>query len=235
MIKKVDENHFLFGGKGDVFMETTHIAGNTAKETLCGKPMLSTNHSAIAEVQEAGCKDCIKIYNKKKITNKKLKSFTVVRIENGIIEAENLKEAEKIVLEKGFNIGYCSEKVVRENSNENYFWANLNVNKIEEIKNLSVLKNKIYKNSEMINGRPNLSKLTQIKAFKDFKEFKELIPNSNLEFEKLSKNAACNIPVLISIAESFYDTLKSENKNGLMLSIIHNCLWNIKNEENNLK
>ena len=66
-IKFIDSNHYLFGGKGDVWGKTAHIAQSGLNpNTLCGKPMLSTNHVAFEGIQEPGCEKCIEIYNQKK-------------------------------------------------------------------------------------------------------------------------------------------------------------------------
>lgn len=59
----------LFGGRGDVWSNTAHIDGNAPFGTsgygctLCGRPMLSTNWVRIEGIKEAGCPECIKIYN----------------------------------------------------------------------------------------------------------------------------------------------------------------------------
>lgn len=53
----------LFGGKGDVFSGTAHIYKNGFDpNTLCGKPMLSSNWVQINEVNEVGCPECIRLY-----------------------------------------------------------------------------------------------------------------------------------------------------------------------------
>lgn len=61
-IHMVDAEHYLFGGKGDVWGNTIHIARKGA-ETLCGKPMLSTNWAGFEEAPTAGCKVCITMHN----------------------------------------------------------------------------------------------------------------------------------------------------------------------------
>jgi hypothetical protein len=65
-IQHLDNEHYLFGGKGDVWGKTTHIAKSGQSTTLCGKPMLSTNWAAHELVTEAGCEKCKSIYNKKR-------------------------------------------------------------------------------------------------------------------------------------------------------------------------
>jgi hypothetical protein len=159
---------------------------------------------------------------------KETKTYTVLRIENGFVEATSLKKAKKIVTTEGATIGYSSEEVIRETDADNKFWANMDIDKLKELKCLFDLRKPISPLLETINGRPNLSKITQLKQFDSFKEFKELIPNSNLEFETLTKNAACNIPTLICIAEMMYDKLKEDNDQGMLFQMVSNILWNIK-------
>lgn len=159
---------------------------------------------------------------------KETKTYTVLRIENGFVEATSLKKAKKIVTTEGATIGYSSEEVIRETDADNKFWANMDIDKLKELKCLFDLRKPISPLLETINGRPNLSKITQLKQFDSFKEFKELIPNSNLEFETLTKNAACNIPALICIAEMMYDKLKEDNDQGMLFQMVSNILWNIK-------
>jgi hypothetical protein len=60
---KLKPNYYLFGGKGAVWSETTHIASNFSSTTLCGKPMLSSNHSEIQGIKKPGCKECISIHD----------------------------------------------------------------------------------------------------------------------------------------------------------------------------
>ena len=62
---KGEHQFYLFGNKGAVWGKTTHIAGgNVRGTTLCGTPMLSSNHAAFEGVQEAGCPECIEILEK---------------------------------------------------------------------------------------------------------------------------------------------------------------------------
>ena len=69
-IHYVDATHYLFGGKRDVWGNTAHITetgindkGQFHTTTMCGRPMLSSNWVAIQEVKEAGCPECLKLYN----------------------------------------------------------------------------------------------------------------------------------------------------------------------------
>ncbi len=54
------KGQYLFGGKGDVWGDTAHIAESGSSVTLCGKPMLSTNHVRIRGIKKPGCIKCIK-------------------------------------------------------------------------------------------------------------------------------------------------------------------------------
>lgn len=58
------ENFYMFGNKGNVWNNTSHIAQvNTfSGTTLCGTPMLSTNHSKHVKIEHIGCEECLKIY-----------------------------------------------------------------------------------------------------------------------------------------------------------------------------
>lgn len=56
-------NYYLFGNKGNLHNNEAHIARDIAITTLCGTPMLSTNHCKINNVETIGCKKCIKVYN----------------------------------------------------------------------------------------------------------------------------------------------------------------------------
>lgn len=61
-INKADlkEGFFLFGNKGNVWSNTSHIMN--ASGNLCGTPGLSSNWARIEDVQEAGCPGCIAKY-----------------------------------------------------------------------------------------------------------------------------------------------------------------------------
>jgi len=66
----LDETHHLFGGRGNVWSKTAHIAKTNTYgtpeygKTMCGKPMLSSNWVAIEGVKDVGCPECIKLYKK---------------------------------------------------------------------------------------------------------------------------------------------------------------------------
>lgn len=62
---ELKNGYWIFGNKGNVWSETAHIFTSLASTTLCGVPMLSNNWAKIEDVQEIGCKDCLKIYNQK--------------------------------------------------------------------------------------------------------------------------------------------------------------------------
>ena len=64
----------------------------------------------------------------------KNKAFTVVRIELGVIESESLEQAINDVNEFGFSVGFSSEKVLSEDDPDNNFWANLDVDRVEFLK-----------------------------------------------------------------------------------------------------
>lgn len=63
----MEANFYLFGNKGNVWSETTHIAhsGDGTYRTMCGTPMLSSNWAMIAGITEPGCPECIKLYEEK--------------------------------------------------------------------------------------------------------------------------------------------------------------------------
>ena len=60
---QLNQGYYLFGGKGDVWVNTAHIAKSGQMGTLCGRPMLSSNWVRIMEVKHAGCPTCISAYN----------------------------------------------------------------------------------------------------------------------------------------------------------------------------
>lgn len=61
---KLIAGFYQFGGKGDVWNNTTHISQNASMSTtLCGKPMLSTNHARIEKHKNIGCEVCLTKYN----------------------------------------------------------------------------------------------------------------------------------------------------------------------------
>jgi hypothetical protein len=63
MINKTElkPNYTLFGGKGNVWSNTAHIY-KAGTGNLCGTPALSTNHVYYEGVTQAGCKECISVY-----------------------------------------------------------------------------------------------------------------------------------------------------------------------------
>ena len=64
-ITDLKEGFHAFGGRGDVFSNTAHIAETGLHpNTLCGTPMLSTNWVWIEEVKAIGCQECIAAYKK---------------------------------------------------------------------------------------------------------------------------------------------------------------------------
>ena len=56
----------IFGNKGNVWGKTSHIY-EAGKGNLCGTPALSSNHAQLEGVTEAGCEECIKIFNQNKL------------------------------------------------------------------------------------------------------------------------------------------------------------------------
>lgn len=66
-VEKLESKFYMFGNKGAMWNNEAHIAesGKFSGETLCGVPMLSSNHCRLNEVKEIGCTKCIEIYNNK--------------------------------------------------------------------------------------------------------------------------------------------------------------------------
>ena len=58
-------SHYAFGGKGDVWSDTAHIAKSGSPVTMCGRPMLSNNWVRIEGVEHIGCPKCIAKYSEK--------------------------------------------------------------------------------------------------------------------------------------------------------------------------
>jgi hypothetical protein len=56
--------HYAFGGRGDVWSDTAHIAQSGEYNTMCGRPMLSSNWVKIEGVEYIGCPECLAKYNK---------------------------------------------------------------------------------------------------------------------------------------------------------------------------
>ena len=61
-ISDLGKGYYAFGGKGDVWSDTAHIAKSGVYNTLCDRPMLSTNWVRIQEVKTIGCHECLKKY-----------------------------------------------------------------------------------------------------------------------------------------------------------------------------
>lgn len=60
--KDLKSGYHIFGNKGNLWSNGAHIAEDGySPTTLCGVPMLSTNHCR--NEKEIGCKECIDIYN----------------------------------------------------------------------------------------------------------------------------------------------------------------------------
>jgi len=59
---QLDNEHYMFGGKGDVWSDTAHIAKSGEPVTMCGRPMLSRNWVDIEGVEHIGCCECIAAY-----------------------------------------------------------------------------------------------------------------------------------------------------------------------------
>lgn len=59
----------IFGNKGAVWANEAHIAKNDFSGlTLCGTPMLSSNHARIQKLTHVGCPKCIAVYTKEQGT-----------------------------------------------------------------------------------------------------------------------------------------------------------------------
>jgi len=61
-INQLSKNHYAFGGKGDVWSNTAHIAQSGEDITMCGRPMLSSNWVRISGVEHIGCPKCLAAY-----------------------------------------------------------------------------------------------------------------------------------------------------------------------------
>jgi hypothetical protein len=69
-VTELKPSYYMFGGRGDVWSKTAHIANSGKHSTLCERPMLSTNWCRIEEVEEIGCQECLIKYNQE-IANSK--------------------------------------------------------------------------------------------------------------------------------------------------------------------
>jgi hypothetical protein len=61
-INQLSKNHYAFGGKGDVWGNTAHIAQSGEPITMCGRPMLSSNWVRMSGVEHIGCPKCLAKY-----------------------------------------------------------------------------------------------------------------------------------------------------------------------------
>jgi hypothetical protein len=79
-VNELKKNHYAFGGKGDVWGNTAHIAksGDGTYRTLCGRPMLSSNWVRIEQVEHIGCPTCLAKYNEANVVceSEMLPNFT---------------------------------------------------------------------------------------------------------------------------------------------------------------
>lgn len=63
-VSELKKEYYLFGNKGNVWSDNAHIAKSGDSTTLCGTPMLSTNHARLNNLEFAKCEECNKIYKK---------------------------------------------------------------------------------------------------------------------------------------------------------------------------
>jgi hypothetical protein len=61
-VEQLKKGFSIFGNKGAVWTNNCHISQSGNYQTLCGRPMLSTNWATIAEINEIGCIECQKKY-----------------------------------------------------------------------------------------------------------------------------------------------------------------------------
>ena len=61
-VNQLSKNHYAFGGKGDVWGNTAHIAQSGEYTTMCGRPMLSSNWVRLSGVEHIGCPKCLAKY-----------------------------------------------------------------------------------------------------------------------------------------------------------------------------
>jgi hypothetical protein len=62
-VDQLDNNHYMFGNKGAVWSNKVHIAKSGDAVTLCGTPMLSSNHAKYEGVEYIGCPSCLAKYH----------------------------------------------------------------------------------------------------------------------------------------------------------------------------
>jgi hypothetical protein len=61
-VRDLGSDYYAFGGHGDVWGDTAHIAQSGEPVTMCGRPMLSSNWVAIEGMEHIGCPKCIAAY-----------------------------------------------------------------------------------------------------------------------------------------------------------------------------
>jgi hypothetical protein len=62
-ISDLKSQHYAFGGRGDVWSNTAHIAQSGEPITMCGRPMLSNNWVRMEGVENIGCPECLSKYH----------------------------------------------------------------------------------------------------------------------------------------------------------------------------
>jgi hypothetical protein len=67
-ISNLKPNYHAFGGKGDVWGDTAHVARSGEYSTMCDRPMLSNNWVRIEGVEHIGCPECLDKYRKAQLT-----------------------------------------------------------------------------------------------------------------------------------------------------------------------
>lgn len=63
LTKNLLPGYSMFGNKGAVWNDRVHITKDRLTTTLCGLPMLSSNHARLENIMTIGCPECINIYN----------------------------------------------------------------------------------------------------------------------------------------------------------------------------
>ena len=64
-VSSLDEKHYIFGNKGNLWSGECHIQRYGESHTLCGITMLSNNWAQIQGVDTIGCLKCITIYTER--------------------------------------------------------------------------------------------------------------------------------------------------------------------------
>ena len=62
-ISDLRPQYYAFGGRGDVWSDTAHIAQSGEYVTMCDRPMLSSNWVKMEGVKHIGCPKCLAKYN----------------------------------------------------------------------------------------------------------------------------------------------------------------------------